>query len=473
MGWAAIVASLLVISDLLIPLGVAAGVPYVIFVVLGLWAPSRWSVYFLAVVATLLTILGFLLSPAGGIHWMVIANRGLAVFAIWFTVILVNDRRRLQSVLTQTAEEYRELYQSAPLTYLTVSMCDGTLLNFNDALPALLGYSRSELQAMKVLDLHADKVGGQQVLERLRAGESIRDHEVNLLHKYGGNVWVSLSADPTHDDSGRVIEGRGIAVDITVRKHHEAALDTAKRLAEQANRAKSEFLANMSHELRTPLNAITGFAQAMEAGIGGTLAPKHLEYVGDIRASGDHLLELINDVIDLSKVELGAIELNEDDIELGKIIPSCVRFVSERVAQTRLKIEIESLSDIPFLRADRRKVRQVVLNLLSNAIKFTDEGGSVRVGARVQDDGSVELWVHDTGIGMSAADIETALTMFGKIDIAEHSNAEGVGLGLPLSKSLMEAHGGTLEIESEPGVGTRVTIRFPTERVVHTFLMAG
>ena len=256
-------------------------------------------------------------------------------------------------------------------------------------------------------------------------------------------------------------------------RQRTAELEREKRRAEEASQAKSRFLASMSHELRTPLNAITGFAQTMEEGIGGTLSPKHQEYMGDIRGSGDHLLDLINDVIDLSKVELGELDINDEDIDLADIIPSCVRLVAQRVAKTRLSIKAETLIDIPLLRADRRKVRQVLLNLLSNATKFTDEGGAVTIGARVQGDGSVEVWVNDTGIGMSAADVETALTMFGKVDSALGRNSQGTGLGLPLCMSLMEAHGGSLEIESEPSVGTTVTVSFPADRVAEPLRKAG
>lgn len=251
------------------------------------------------------------------------------------------------------------------------------------------------------------------------------------------------------------------------------ALKLAVDEAEDANRTKSEFLANMSHELRTPLNAISGFSQAMEAGVGGTPTPKHCEYIADIRASADHLLELINDVLDLSKIELGAFEISEEDIDLTEIVPSCVRLIADQPATAGLEIKAEGFEDLPLIRGDRRNVRQVLLNLLSNAAKFTDNGGSITVGTHVGADGSLDVWVSDTGIGMSGEDLKTAQLMFGKVDSALRQNAAGTGLGLPLCKALMEAHGGTLAIESNLGVGTKVTVNFPAARVIRSLRKAG
>ena len=244
------------------------------------------------------------------------------------------------------------------------------------------------------------------------------------------------------------------------------ALSTAKAVADSANQSKSEFLANMSHELRAPLNAVIGFSQALEAGVAGDLADKQREYVADIRASGDHLLELINDVLDLSKVELGGMELSDDAVDLGDTIRSCVRIVQGRMTGTHLEIKTSGLIDLPLLRADETKVRQILLNLLSNAAKFTEADDKVSVAAGMASGGSIYLTVSDTGIGMSKEELETALTMFGQVETGMTGPSEGTGLGLPLCKSLIEGHGGDLHIESKSGVGTTVTVSFPPDRVI-------
>lgn len=244
------------------------------------------------------------------------------------------------------------------------------------------------------------------------------------------------------------------------------ALFTAKAAAESANQTKSEFLANMSHELRTPLNAVIGFSQALEAGVAGELADKQREYVADIRASGDHLLELINDVLDLSKIELGGLDLSDDTVDLGNTIRSCVRLVQGRMNGTRLEIETSGLIDLPLLRADERKVRQILLNLLSNAAKFTEAEDKVSIVAGVASSGSIYFTVSDTGIGMSEKELEIAISMFGQVETGMTGPSEGTGLGLPLCKSLIEGHGGKLRIESEAGVGTAVTVSFPPDRAI-------
>ena len=243
-------------------------------------------------------------------------------------------------------------------------------------------------------------------------------------------------------------------------------LSTAKTDAESANQSKSQFLANMSHELRTPLNAVIGFSEAMDAGIAGELNEKQREYVRDIRDSGSHLLELINDILDLSRVELGGMELSEDTVDLANSIRSCVRLIQGRMNGTRLDIETSGLIDLPLLRADERKVRQILLNLLSNAAKFTKAGDKVSIVTGVNSGGSIYLSVSDTGVGMSEEEVETALSMFGQVETGLTNPREGTGLGLPLCKSMIEAHGGELVMESQPGVGTTVTVRFPPSRAI-------
>jgi len=249
------------------------------------------------------------------------------------------------------------------------------------------------------------------------------------------------------------------------RKRVEAQLVETKNSAEAASRAKTEFLANMSHELRTPLNAIIGFSEILKQEPLGPLGhPSYRDYVRDVYESGVHLLRIINDILDLSKIEVGKLTLSETPVDPREAIETCMRIVRERADNAGIGLVAERAPDLPTLNADERMVKQVLLNLLSNAIKFTPSGGSVRIVARTDDDDGLVIEVADTGIGIAATDIERALQPFEQIDSSLHRKYQGTGLGLPLARSMCELHGGRFSIESTVGKGTTVTVRFPPER---------
>ena len=247
----------------------------------------------------------------------------------------------------------------------------------------------------------------------------------------------------------------------------------ARRQAEYADRAKSEFLARMSHELRTPLNVIIGFADIMHGSMFGPLgSPRYLEYVNDIRSSGRHLLTVFNDILDLSKIEAGRFELSESSVDLRDVIVGCMRFVHERAQKEKIELATAIDADLPNLTADERALKQIMVNLLTNAVKFTSAGGKVTAFARMADSGEMAIGVADTGAGMTAEEIPTALKPFGQTKSAKLANNEGTGLGLPLVKSMVELHGGRLEIASERGVGTTVTAFLPAARVLQSLAQA-
>jgi len=256
----------------------------------------------------------------------------------------------------------------------------------------------------------------------------------------------------------------GALTNVTARKITEIQLHEAKDRAETASRAKSEFLANMSHELRTPLNAVIGFSEILRDELFGPLGdPRYREYATDINDSGNHLLRIINDILDLSKAEAGKIDMVDEVIALPELFESSTRLVQPRLQAAELTLE-QSLPDgLPGLRGDRQRLRQILLNLLSNAIKFTGPGGTVTLSARLEA-GGITIRVADTGVGMSEADLQKAMLPFTQIDSGLHRKYDGTGLGLPLTKSMVELHGGRMILDSTPGVGTTVTVRFPAER---------
>jgi len=252
------------------------------------------------------------------------------------------------------------------------------------------------------------------------------------------------------------------------RQHEENVVLTRNAaVAEESSRLKSEFLANMSHELRTPLNAILGFSETMKSEMFGPVgSPKYLEYVGDIWDSGKHLLKIVDEVLDMAKVEAGQVELDEREVDLGDLVAGCLRLVGDDARQRQVRLVTDHAGDLPTISGDERRLTQVLLNVLSNAVKFTEAGGAVTVKIALAPSGAVEISVADTGIGIAADQIAKILTPFGQVEGSYSKNYNGTGLGLPIAKSFVELHGGSLTLQSEIGEGTEVRIELPAERIL-------
>jgi PAS domain S-box-containing protein len=342
------------------------------------------------------------------------------------------------------------------------------VLYMNDSFAKLLGYATyqecMESQANVNSLIHSDDVPivMKHLEARIRGDEVVSHYEFRLLHRDGTPIWVETHAANV-DWDGKTASLSWIS-DISRRKAMEEETLRSKEAAEFANRTKTQFLANMSHELRTPLNAILGFSEVIAREMFGPVAAKYLGYAADIHRSGRHLLALVNDVLDLSKLEAGKLELHESEFALSDLVEECLTLLRAQAEAGEVRLKNALPAALPSLRADARAVKQLLLNFLSNAVKFTPEGGEVRVEA--QDDAGLALSVIDTGIGMTAAEIEVALSPFGQIDSRLARKHDGTGLGLPICRSLLELHGGELRLTSTPNVGTTLTAWFPPQRLI-------
>jgi PAS domain S-box-containing protein len=343
---------------------------------------------------------------------------------------------------------------------------DGHVRNVNDSACRMLGYRRGELLALSVFELNPEltREAWEKAWLAIKADGS-RSFEAQLRTKRSSPLACDIVMNHLRF-GGRELQF-ALLRDASSRRATERKLRTAMERAEAASRAKSEFLANMSHELRTPLNAIIGFSEVMRGELFGAFGnSRYLEYAADIHDSGMHLLTMINDILDLSRAEAGELTLNDQEVDLRIAALAAARLVRDRAAAAALTVSVELEEDLPRLRADERMVKQMLINLLSNAVKFTPDAGRITVTARLEANGGLALMVRDTGVGMAPEDIPVALTPFRQIESLLTRKHGGTGLGLPLVKSLVELHGGKLGIESQPGTGTAVTLRFPPARVV-------
>ncbi|WP_395021809.1 PAS domain-containing protein [Dongia sp.] len=290
--------------------------------------------------------------------------------------------------------------------------------------------------------------------------------EYRMLRPDGTTLYIRSAGERMRDQDGNTAQLFGAIQDVTDLKQHEQELIEAKNEAELANRSKGEFLTNMSHELRTPLNAIIGFSQVIRDQLFGSDQARYVDYARDIHESGLLLLELINDILDVSKLEAGKHDLYEEELSIGDVVNVCLNIMKSRAAEGAVKLSSAGFGALPRVWAEERGMKQILLNLLSNAVKFTPRNHSVRIEGRLTKDGEVEVAVIDTGIGIPPDVLPHLFRPFRQGDNSISRQFGGSGLGLAISRRLIELHNGRIEVQSEPGKGTTVTITLPADRVI-------
>jgi len=382
----------------------------------------------------------------------------------------IAQRQRAQTVLRESEQRIRTITDALPglIAYIDTNRC----------------FQFANRRHLEWLGLNPDDLIGQPVsavmgearyaamspfIDRVLEGEEV-SHD-GWMPVENGELWAYQATYlPDIGVDGGVNGYFSLILDVTSNRLAEQQLRAAKEAAELADRAKTEFLANMSHELRTPLNAIIGFSDIMHTEIMGELGNDFYRgYVGDILTSGRHLLEVINEILDMSKVEAGHVELHAAEVCLSELAKVTVRLVRERAEQAKIAIDNAIAEDIPPILVDERRFKQILLNLLSNAVKFTPPGGTVHIWTEPDDlTGGLVVAVSDDGIGMDEEGIAKALSPFGQVESSLSRRFDGTGLGLPLTKAFTELHGGRLEIISAPAKGTTVRICLPPERMLRS-----
>lgn len=376
-------------------------------------------------------------------------------------IIEKQKSREMLRKLSQAVE------QSSHMIFITDY--DGTIEYINPKFTEWTGYTSDEAVGKNpslIKSGETPKEVYEDLWQTILSGKGWHG-EIKDRRKNGELFWSSAFIAPVRDDDNRITHFVATHEDISKRKNAEQAMHDAHLASEAANRAKTDFMSNMSHELRTPLNAIIGFSETMKDSVFGPLGNEQYEgYAEHIHSSGTHLLQLINDILDVSAVEAGKLELREGELNIVDTCEAAINIIAPKALESKITLSGINRQNLPILMADPLRLKQIFINLISNAVKFTPEHGSVSCDAVVDNGGDMVITILDTGVGMDEEGIKKALTMFGQTDSSLSRTHEGTGLGLPLAKGLVELHGGSLEIESEKGRGTLITVTFPKERVI-------
>lgn len=389
----------------------------------------------------------------------------------------ITERKQAEQALAQSEQAYRTLFENVPIGLYRTS-ADGRILDANPALVKLFGYeNRALLLKQHVRNIYANPDDETLFRSSMETGNASSNFEVKFRRLDDTTFWAEDYVRANRNELGEVLFYEGSIIDITGRKQAEELLRkyageleqrVLERTAElvQANRAKDEFLANMSHELRTPLSGILGISEVLLTEMHGALNEKQSHYLETVHSSGMHLLGLINDILDIAKIESGKFELNPENTSLNSICESSLVFVREQAKKKSIKVEYSLPVPATFIFADPKRLKQILVNLLNNAVKFTPENGEVKLEVR-REDAAGQLWfsVSDNGIGIAPENMKKLFQPFEQLDSGLSRQYGGTGLGLSLVKKLVELHGGEVGVESEPGRGSRFYFNLPMKKV--------
>ena len=381
----------------------------------------------------------------------------------------IHGRERAEKALVEAERKYRTIWENAAGGIYQITP-EGQFLSANPAMAAIFGFDLAESLLRDVRNAHQQMF--VQPHERMRLLKSMNPGDPSIMiesqayTRDNRKIWVQENIRPVFDENEGLLYYEGNLHDITARKEAENQLKEAKLESDVANRAKSEFLANMSHELRTPLNSIIGFSEIIKDEVFGPVNPRpYWEYARDIHESGRHLLSIINQILDISRIDAGERELKDSVVDITKVVGICIEIVSPKAKSANLTLIEIGLDKAPKIIGEEVAIKQMMINILSNAVKFTPAGGRVTVSAEHDSSGALRLSVTDTGVGLDEEEIQRAMSPFGVLDGRANKSTSGIGLGLSLVQALMKLHNGRLEIFSQRGIGTTVTMAFPASRV--------
>lgn len=383
--------------------------------------------------------------------------------------VFLQDRTREQiaeNARSNSEVKFKNLIEGSIQGYFVHR--DRKVVYANAAAAKVFGYEVEEFIGTDLLELISpeEREFAADIRRRRLAGDQdVPNHyELKCVRKNGDPVSIETNVRIIDWDGEPAFQAT--LIDISKRKQIESYLIQAKEDAERADRSKTEFLGNMSHELRTPLNAIIGFSQLIKDQIIGSVDPHYVDYAGAIHSSGMHLLELVNDLLDVSSIESGAMVLNDEDVDLAELAKVCERMLRQRAQKSELLVSVDTTSNGIKVRGDERRLKQIFINLANNSIKFTKPGGHVIMRTYIDEQNRAILEVEDTGIGIPEKDQKAVFDPFMRVDSALVSEKEGTGLGLPLVHALAELHGGSVNLQSEVGVGTKISVILPKERTI-------